>query len=151
MRRWRTAVRRFGPNPPSGTETVAIDAGGVPAVRVSTRASRADRHVLFLHGGGFVTGSSSLYRHLTWRLADAARGNLLSVDYRLAPDHPFPAALDDAVAAYRWLLANGADPPHAAAIGDSARGNLALALLLQAPHDAPRLPAAPVRPPPCLA
>ncbi len=144
MRRWRTAVERFVPNPPSGTETVAIDAGGVPAVRVSTRASRADRHVLFLHGGGFVTGSSSLYRHLTWRLADAARGNLLSVDYRLAPDHPFPAALDDAVAAYRWLLANGADPLHVAVIGDSAGGNLAFAMLLKARDEGLRLPAAAV-------
>jgi acetyl esterase/lipase len=65
--------------------------------------------VLFLHGGGFITGSPALYRHFTWRIASAARARVLFIDYRLAPEHPFPAALDDAVTAYNWLLANGAN------------------------------------------
>src|SRR5207302_9913997 len=131
----------FVPHPPPGTDTVSINAGGVRAVRVSTRASRRDRHVLFLHGGGFVTGSSAVYRHLTWRLADAARGNVLSADYRLAPEHPFPAALDDAVAAYRWLLANGADPRRIALMGDSAGGGLVFAALLRLRDEGVALPA----------
>jgi epsilon-lactone hydrolase len=143
-RQWRTAAERLIPNPPAGTQTTALNAGGVPAVLVVTRASRRDRHILYLHGGGFVTGSSSLYRHLTWRLATAGRARLLSVDYRLAPEHPFPAALEDAVAAYRWLLADGADSRRIAVMGDSAGGNLAFALLLKARDEGLPLPAAAV-------
>jgi acetyl esterase/lipase len=144
MRQWRVAAERLIPNPPAGTRTTTVDAGGIPAVRVATRASQPHRHVLYLHGGGFVTGSSSLYRHLTWRLADATRAHLLSVDYRLAPEHPFPAALQDAIGAYRWLLAQGADPRHVAVVGDSAGGNLAFALLLKARDENLPLPAAAV-------
>src|ERR1700693_1958500 len=144
MRQWRTAAERLIPSPPAGTETVVLDAGGVPAALVVTRASRRDRHILYLHGGGFVTGSSALYRHLTWRLAAAARARLLSVDYRLAPEHPFPAALEDAVAAYRWLLADGADSQRVAVIGDSAGGNLAFAMLLKLRDEGLPLPAAAV-------
>ena len=144
MRQWRTAAERLIPNPPTGTETIVLDAGGVPAALVVTRASRRDRHILYLHGGGFVTGSSSLYRHLTWRLAAAARARLLSVDYRLAPEHPFPAALEDAVAAYRWLLADGADSERVAVMGDSAGGNLTFAMLLKLRDEGLPLPAAAV-------
>jgi epsilon-lactone hydrolase len=143
-RQWRTAAERLIPNPPAGTQTTALSAGGVPAVLVATRVSRRDRHILYLHGGGFVTGSSSLYRHLTWRLAAAGRARLLSVDYRLAPEHPFPAALEDAVAAYRWLLADGADSRRIAVMGDSAGGNLAFAMLLKARDEGLPLPAAAV-------
>jgi len=143
-RQWRTAAERLIPNPPAGTQTIAVDAGGAPAILVVTRASRRDRHILYLHGGGFVTGSSSLYRHLTWRLATAGRARLLSVDYRLAPEHPFPAALEDAVAAYRWLLADGADSRRIAVMGDSAGGNLAFAMLLKARDEGLPLPAAAV-------
>src|SRR6266542_6266813 len=144
MRQSRAGAERFIPSPPAGTETIAVDAGGVPAVRVTARASQRDRHVLYLHGGGFVTGSSSLYRHLTWRLAAAARARLLSVDYRLAPEHPFPAALEDAVAAYRWLLADGADARQIAVMGDSAGGALAFAMLLKLRDEGLPLPAAAV-------
>jgi epsilon-lactone hydrolase len=141
-RQWRTVTEYFVPNPPAGTQTTALSAGGVPAVLVATRVSRRDRHILYLHGGGFVIGSSSLYRHLTWRLAAAGRARLLSVDYRLAPEHPFPAALEDAVAAYRWLLADGADSRRIAVMGDSAGGNLAFAMLLKARDEGLPLPAA---------
>jgi epsilon-lactone hydrolase len=144
MRQWRLSAERLIPNPPAGTQTIALDAGGVPAVLVVTRESQRDRHILYLHGGGFITGSSSLYRHLTWRLATAARARLLSVDYRLAPEHPFPAALDDTVAAYRWLLAEGADPRRIAVMGDSAGGNLAFAMLLKARDDGMPIPTAAV-------
>jgi len=143
-RQWRAVTEYFVPNPPAGTQTTALSAGGVPAVLVATRVSRRDRHILYLHGGGFVTGSSSLYRHLTWRLAAAGRARLLSVDYRLAPEHPFPAALEDAVAAYRWLLADGADSRRIAVMGDSAGGNLAFAMLPKARDEGLPLPAAAV-------
>ncbi len=123
------AMERLVPRPPRGTETVRVDAGGVAADVITRPASRADRHVLYLHGGGYRVGSAVTYRHFTWRMADAARARVLIIDYRLAPEHPFPAALDDALAAYRWLLANGAR--EIVVMGDSAGGGLSLALLMR--------------------
>ncbi len=133
---------RWVPQPPAGTETTRGKIGGVPAVRIATPASRPDRHILFLHGGGYVAGSPELYRHITWRIATAARAELVALDYRLAPEHPFPAALDDAVLAWRALLAEGADPRRLAVIGDSAGGGLALALGLRLRDEKAPLPAA---------
>jgi epsilon-lactone hydrolase len=143
--RWRAAAaERLVPGPPADTQTLAVDAGGVKAVRISTPAAEPGRHVLFLHGGAFIIGSPSLYRHLTWRIASATRARVLCLDYRLAPEHPFPAALDDAVAAYCWLLADGADPQRVAVIGDSAGGGLGLSLLLRLRDEGIPLPAAAV-------
>src|SRR5215216_6163746 len=130
VRRRLKLLGRLVSRPPRDTETITVDAGGVQADRIATRASRDDRHVLYLHGGGYATGCPALYRDLTWRIATICRARVLCIDYRLAPEHPFPAALDDAVAAYRWLLAQGADPRHVALMGDSAGGGLALATLL---------------------
>jgi monoterpene epsilon-lactone hydrolase len=131
-RRSLAACARFVPPPPRGFETRALTAGGVPAERVTPPAWPRNRHILFLHGGGFVSGSPRLYRNLTWRLAAAAEASLLFIDYRLAPEHPFPAALEDALAGYRFLLGEGADPRRIAVIGDSAGGGLVFSLLLRA-------------------
>jgi monoterpene epsilon-lactone hydrolase len=139
-RRSMAASERFVPPPPRGFETCSVEAGGVPAERVTPPALAGDRHLLFLHGGGFVGGSPRLYRNLTWRLAAAAGASLLCLDYRLAPEHPFPAALDDAVAGYRFLLETGADPRRIAPIGDSAGGGLVFALLLRARDEGLPLP-----------
>jgi epsilon-lactone hydrolase len=125
------AYERWVPRPPVSTETHDQPLGGIAAVRVATPASLPDRHILYLHGGGYTCGSPALYRHLLWRFCDAAQARLAAIDYRLAPEHPFPAALDDAVAAWQGLLAEGADPRHCAVIGDSAGGGLALALALR--------------------
>jgi acetyl esterase/lipase len=125
------AAQAWVPPPPADTQASKINAGGVTAELIATPASRPDRHVLYLHGGGYVTGSLGLYRHFIWRIAAAARARVLAIDYRLAPEHPFPAALDDAFAACRWLLAGKADPRRTAVMGDSAGGGLALALLLK--------------------
>ena len=138
------AMQALIPRPPRGTRTAPVDAGGVKADLIVTPASRADRHVLYLHGGGYRLGSPATYRHFTWRIAAATRARLLAIDYRLAPEHPFPAALDDAVAAYRWLLAERGDPRRMAVVGNSAGGGLALALLLKARNDGLPLPAAAV-------
>jgi acetyl esterase/lipase len=132
------------PHPPRGTETITINSGGVSADRVITPASRPNRHVLYLHGGAYRLGAPSTYRHFTWRIASAAQARVLVVDYRLAPEHPFPAALEDAVSYYCWLLAEGADPRQIAVIGDSAGGGLALALLLKLRDSGLPLPAAAV-------
>jgi epsilon-lactone hydrolase len=143
--RWQlTLADRLIPHPPRGTETLAIDAGGVPAERVATAASRHDHHILYLHGGGYVAGWAGLCRDLTWRLATLCRVCVLGVNYRLAPEHPFPAALDDAVAAYRWLLAQGADSKHIALVGDSAGGGLVFATMLRLRDENVELPAAAV-------
>jgi epsilon-lactone hydrolase len=125
------AVQGWVPPVTAGTQVSKIDAGGVPGELIATPASRPDRHVLYLHGGGYVTGSPALYRNFTWRIASATRARVLAIDYRLAPEHPFPAALDDAFAACRWLLSGKAEPRRTAVMGDSAGGGLVLALLLK--------------------
>lgn len=142
-RRKRMArFERWVPTPPSGIEIRRCALGGITARHIATPGSRPDRHILFLHGGGYVSGSPELYRHILWRIAAAAQARVAAVDYRLAPEHPFPAALDDAVAAWRGLLAEGADPRRAVAIGDSAGGGLALALGLRLRDLGGPLPAA---------
>src|SRR5665811_2303011 len=113
------------------TETITINAGGVSADRVITPASRPNRHVLYLHGGAYRLGAPSTYRHFTWRIASAAQARVLVIDYRLAPEHPFPAALEEAGSYYRWRRAEGADPRRMAVIGESAGGGRAVALLLK--------------------
>jgi len=140
------AFDRGVPPPPAGVETVATRLGGIPASLVtppqSARQSGLPRHILFLHGGAYIAGSALIYRHITWRFAMAAEARLAVIDYRLAPEHPFPAALDDAAAAWRALLAGGADPRRCAVMGDSAGGGLALALALKLRDRGEPLPAA---------
>jgi acetyl esterase/lipase len=91
-----------------------------------------------------VAGTPVLYRDFIWRLAAAARAQVFIIDFRLAPEHPFPAALEDAVKAYRALVAEGADPRQMAVVGESSGGGLALALLLKLRDEGSRLPAAAV-------
>jgi monoterpene epsilon-lactone hydrolase len=89
--------------------------------------------VLYLHGGGYVIGSPRSHRHLAAAIARAAGARALLLDYRRAPEHPFPAAVDDALAAYRWLLESaGVAPGHVVVAGDSAGGGLTVATLLAA-------------------
>jgi acetyl esterase/lipase len=135
-------MERLVPPPPRGTRIEQVDAGGVAGEFITTRASLPGRHLLYLHGGAYIFGSARLYRHFTWRMADAARARVLFLDFRLAPEHPFPAALDDTVAAWRWLVANGAAPAASAFAGDSAGGGLALAAMLKLRDAGLPLPAA---------
>src|SRR5256886_5019242 len=121
----RRRLKRIGPSvprPPAGTQTTAVDAGGVNAVRVAVRQARSDRCVLYFHGGAYAIGTAKLLRDFTWRIGAAARAHVLYFDYRLAPEHPFPAALEDAVAAYRWLAGRFAPPPIAFMGGSAGRG-----------------------------
>lgn len=116
------------------TPTTLVDpAGLVPdlaAEWVDVPEARRDRVMLYMHGGAYVMGSPRTHRDLTWRLAVASGARLLVIDYRLAPEHPFPAAVEDALAAYRWLMAQGYDPARLGVGGDSAGGGLALASLI---------------------
>lgn len=104
--------------------------GGVPGLWAHPERLDADRVLLYLHGGGYAVGSANAYRSLASHLAAASDARVLTIDYRLAPEHPFPAAVDDALAAYRGLLDSGIDPAHLAVAGDSAGGGLSMALLL---------------------
>jgi epsilon-lactone hydrolase len=130
--------------PPSGTSVAAVDAGGVPAEWVAAAGVSGDRVLMYLHGGAYQIGSPATLRHLIGLLSDAARARVLSVDYRLAPEHPFPAAVNDTLTAYRWLLANGADPARIAIAGDSAGGGLTLGALVALRDAGDSLPAAAV-------
>jgi acetyl esterase/lipase len=143
-RRFASAAERLVPDPPPYTKTLTVDAGGVGADLITTPVSEDDRHVLFLHGGGFIIGSPALYRHVTWRIATTTRARVLAVDYRLAPEHPFPAALEDAAAAYQWLLDQGADARRIAVMGDSAGGGLVFSLMLRLRDEGSPLPGAAV-------
>ena len=143
-RRRMEYMKRLVPKPPEDTRIESVAAGGVPAVRVATPRSRDDCHVLYLHGGAYVCGSPVHYGDFLWRIADATTTRLLAIDYRLAPEHPFPAAVDDAVAAYKWLLSQRADPRRIAIMGDSAGGGLTFATLLRLRDERVPLPAAAV-------
>jgi acetyl esterase/lipase len=108
-----------------------ISLGGVPAERLAPDGASAGRAFLYIHGGGFVGGSPSTHRALTWRLAAQLGCAVFAIDYRLAPENPFPAGLDDCAIAYRALLNSGHRPEALAVGGDSAGGNLTLALALK--------------------
>lgn len=116
---------------PTGTKITAGQLGGVPVEWVASPAAGARGFVLYLHGGGYVTGSPRTHRGLTARLAKAARVCVAVPDYRLAPEHPHPAAVDDAFAAYKGLLDQGIPPNKIIIAGDSAGGGLSLALALR--------------------
>ncbi|MSQ41464.1 MAG: alpha/beta hydrolase [Dehalococcoidia bacterium] len=113
-----------------------VDAGGVRGEWVLAARADADRRVLYLHGGGYTGGSATSHRQLVARISAASGCAMLSLDYRLAPAAPFPAAVDDAVAALRWMHEQGPRGPAPASAtflaGDSAGGGLALAVLFQA-------------------
>lgn len=119
-----------------------LDAGGVAAEWIAAPQTNPGRIMLYLHGGGFRIGSIDSHRDLMQRLARAADARILAIDYRLAPEHPFPAALEDALAAYRWLISRGVAASSLAIAGDSAGGGLALSCLFAARAASLPLPAA---------
>jgi acetyl esterase/lipase len=133
-----------GLKPPSQVVTQAVQVGSVPAEWIIPAGAPADQAVLYFHGGAFVMGSIATHRLMVSHLALAGQSRVLSIDYRLAPEYPFPAALDDCVESYRWLLQQGIAPGKIVIAGDSAGGNLALVLLLKLRDDGHPLPAAAV-------
>lgn len=116
--------------PPPDVSFEDVDAGGVPGEWVSAPGAGTDRTILYLHGGAYTICSPRTHRRLTAALSRETGWRVLAADYRLAPEHPFPAAVEDAVAVYRWLLARGAEPGHVAIAGDSAGGGLTVATLV---------------------
>jgi monoterpene epsilon-lactone hydrolase len=115
--------------PPADAEISAVDAGGVPALWVAAPGVATDQVVVLLHGGGWCMGSAHGYREFAYRISRAADARVLVADYRLAPEHPFPAPMNDALSAYRWAR----DLPgvrRVAFVGDSAGGGLVVSALL---------------------
>jgi acetyl esterase/lipase len=118
----------FGDGRDASVSQVRI--GSLEGERVSARDAAQDRVVLYLHGGGFSVGSPRGYRHLAADISAASGASVLVLDYRLVPDIVFPGQLQDARAAYDWLLARGIRPEQIAVAGDSAGGGLTVALLV---------------------
>ncbi len=141
MRRRMEALTALSPAL-EGTSFAPADAHGVPVEWTAAPGASDNRTILYLHGGGYVLGSIKTHRSLVSRLSAASGARALSVDYRLAPEHPFPAAVEDATGAYRWLLAQGADPAGVIMAGDSAGGGLTMATLVALRDAGVPLPAA---------
>jgi epsilon-lactone hydrolase len=120
----------------------AVSADGVPCEWIIPQNSPADQALIYLHGGGFVMGVSPPHLQMVAYLARKLGRRALMVDYRLAPDYPFPAALDDCVTAYLWLLKQDVSAPDIAVAGDSAGGNLTLTTLMKLRDSGDPLPAA---------
>ncbi|MEH6548975.1 MAG: alpha/beta hydrolase [Pseudomonadales bacterium] len=130
------------PAPPPEADYEQIRIGGLRAYWVRYKGCNKGKAIMYLHGGGFMFGGTmTTHKDLVWRLSKAAQAPVLSVEYRLAPEHPFPQGLDDCIAAYRWLL-DRYDPQSLAIAGDSAGGNLTCASLLRIRDEGLPLPAA---------
>ncbi len=129
--------------PPHPIATIkTVDANGVPADLISTPGASSEHIILYLHGGGYVVGSRNTHRRVASDLSAAAKAQVLLIDYRLAPEYPFPAALEDGMTSYRWLIEqHNYDRTNIALAGDSAGGNLALGMMLSLRNNREPLPA----------
>lgn len=120
----------------------AVNVQGIACERITPPNVDTSRVLIYLHGGGYVIGSLKSHRKLISDLARAGNMQALAVDYRLGPEHPYPAALEDAVSAYEYILSTGIKPDNIVIAGDSAGGGLALATLLTLQQQNTSLPAA---------
>jgi monoterpene epsilon-lactone hydrolase len=126
---------------PEDVESTPVDAAGVACEWVTGAESRQDRAIMHLHGGGYAVGSAESSRQFAARVAKAAGARVLVVDYRLAPENPYPAALDDGISAYRWLLDNGPGAARTVVMGESSGGGMTLAMLIRAKDESLPMPA----------
>lgn len=138
LNRWSVRHARM----PDGVVRQPVSADGVPCEWLIPDSSPADRALLYLHGGGFVYGQTLPHLQMGAYLAQKIGVRVLMVDYRLAPDNPFPAALDDCVTAYRWLREQNFAASKIAIAGDSAGGNLTITTLMKLRDSGEQLPAA---------
>lgn len=142
------AAREFGEGwanlttEPGAVDYLETDAGGVPAIWAIPKKCREDRVLLCFHGGGFFSGSMYTHRKLFAHFAKSIGCRALILQYRYAPEHQYPAQLEDSLSAYKWLLDQGIKPNHIAFIGDSAGGNLCITTMLLARDKGLPLPAA---------
>jgi len=127
---------------PADVTVTAAALGGVPTAEITIDGIEPGRVVLYFHGGVYVLGDAAQAAGLAAQIGRQAGAKVISVDYRLAPEHPYPAAVDDALAAYQALLDSGTDPSRIAFAGESAGGGLAVATLVNARDHGLPLPAA---------
>jgi epsilon-lactone hydrolase len=127
---------------PAGVTVTAAELGGVPTAEITIDGTEPRHVVLYFHGGVYVLGDAFQAAALAAQVGRRADAKVISVDYRLAPEHPYPAAVDDALAAYQALLRTGTDPADIAFAGESAGGGLAVATLVNARDRGLPLPAA---------
>ena len=128
---------------PKDVDLEHIDINGMAAVWISSPEVDSNKVVLYLHGGGYILGSLNTHQDIAMRIGRAAKARVLLVDYRLAPEDPFPAAVEDAVKSYKWLIENQKIVPNKIVIaGDSAGGGLTLVTLIKLRDDNIGLPAA---------
>lgn len=136
-------LQDWGETPlPQDVQSERVRVGSVRCEWLIPEGCASDKVLLYLHGGGFVYGWTDMHRHMVAHLARQMSARALGVDYRLAPEHPFPAALEDCVAVYRWLLKQGILPENIVVAGDSAGGNLTLTTMLWLRDHGDPLPAA---------
>ena len=120
------------PKPPPDIDFRSERVDGVPCLWVKALGAEPTRVVLYLHGGGYIFCSAhTTHKDILWRLSVASKCRIIAPDYRLAPEHPYPAALEDAIKVYRWLLEQGYKPEHIAIVGDSAGGGLTYGTVLK--------------------
>jgi acetyl esterase/lipase len=130
------------PNAVAGVDVVAEDADGVPSAWFVPERADPDRLLVYLHGGGYSIGSIESHAQFISSVARRAGVRAFAIDYRLAPEHPFPAQLEDAQRAWRWLLARGVDPARTVVAGESAGGGLTMSTLVSLRDAGTPLPAA---------
>jgi epsilon-lactone hydrolase len=116
---------------PQDVQVETMQLAGIPTERLSTPASLPHAAILYFHGGGWHAGTAAALRPVTWRLAKQSGITVYAIDYRLAPEHPYPAGLDDCVQAYTALLEQGIPASSIVVAGDSAGGALTFALALR--------------------
>jgi epsilon-lactone hydrolase len=141
---FRIAYEELASNFPLAADikTERVGAGGVPTEWIAAPGVADDRVLLYLHGGGYTIGSMRTHREVISRLSRAAGVRALGLEYRLAPENPFPAAVEDSIAAYRWLLSNGVDPKKMVIGGDSCGGGHTVATIVALRYLGEPLPAA---------
>jgi acetyl esterase/lipase len=128
--------------PPDGCKVEKVVAGGPEALWINASQNENQSAIFYLHGGGYTMGSPQTHLAFTGVLSELSRIRVLSVDYRLAPENKFPAALEDSVSAYEWLLSQGVPARSIVMGGDSAGGGLAFATLVELKNRGVRLPKA---------
>ncbi len=127
---------------PHDVDCTQLTIAGRPAELLSLKKSTSQRYLLYLHGGGFALGSLDTHRELAIAFARDADARVLVIDYRLAPDYPWPSGLEDALSGYAWLQDQGVEPARLVVAGDSAGGGLALSLMQRLKQDQKPQPAA---------
>ena len=138
--RFEQLARDVGGDTPASV--LRVDADGVPADLVSAAGASNGKAILYLHGGGYVIGSSATHGELARRLSVAAEADVLVIDYRLAPENSFPAPVEDAVTAYKWLIGQGCGPPAASQLpATRPAGGLTVATLVSLRDQGIPLPA----------